>query len=273
MRSIRAALKLAHGIDVDGLGNPNALGDCHIADARLSHVAFNIDKESFDKLLGLPAHVQLFQPLDCKRQIEDDHGEPALNSIGRTLFTIERRLPRRGHNCRIKALRGRFSALKQLLHFHSGRGITRDMNKLTKIAILAGLMVVPLAACSPRIDHHGYVAKPGAFGQISQGMSRAEVESILGSPSTTASVAFDGDSNYYITSTTESRSFLRPRETSREVIAVRFDRDNRVSSFAQYGLEDGRIIDINTRKTPVAGKELSILQDMFRGILGAKPSF
>ncbi len=147
------------------------------------------------------------------------------------------------------------------------------MSKLTRFAILMLLILVPLAACSPRIDHHGYVAKPGAFGQISQGMSRTEVESILGSPSTTASVAFDGDSNYYITSVTESRSFLRPRETSREVIAVRFDRESRVTSFAQYGLEDGRIIDVNTRQTPVAGRELSILQDMFRGILGSKPSF
>ena len=96
--------------------------------------------------------------------------------------------------------------------------------------------------------HHGYIAKPGAFGQISQGMSRAEVESILGSPSTTAGVAFEGDSNYYITSVTESRSFLRPRETNREVIAVRFDRDSRVTSFAQYGLEDGRIIDVNSAR-------------------------
>lgn len=72
---------------------------------------------------------------------------------------------------------------------------------------------------------------------------------------------------------TESRSFLRPRETNREVIAVRFDRQDRVTSFAQYGLEDGRIIDVNSRQTPVAGKQLSVLQDLFRGLLGAKPSF
>lgn len=147
------------------------------------------------------------------------------------------------------------------------------MNKLTEIAVILGLVLLPLGACTPRIDRHGYIAKPGAFGQISQGMSRAEVESILGSPSTTASVAFEGDSNYYITSVTESRSFLRPRETNREVIAVRFDRDSRVASFAQYGLEDGRIIDVNSRQTPVVGNELSILQDLFRGLLGSKPSF
>jgi outer membrane protein assembly factor BamE (lipoprotein component of BamABCDE complex) len=147
------------------------------------------------------------------------------------------------------------------------------MNKLTEIAVFFCLLIVPLSACSSRIDHHGYIAKPGAFGQISQGMTRAEVESILGSPSTTASIVFDSDSNYYITSVTESRSFLRPRETNREVIAVRFDQNSQVASFAQYGLEDGRIIDVNTRQTPVAGKQLSILQDLFRGVLNSKPSF
>jgi outer membrane protein assembly factor BamE (lipoprotein component of BamABCDE complex) len=129
-----------------------------------------------------------------------------------------------------------------------------------------------IASCSPTIDHHGYLAKPGAFGQISEGMSKTEVEGILGSPSTTASVNFQGDSNYYISSVTQSRAFLQAKEVSREVIAVRFDKNDQVTSFAQYGLEDGRIININSRQTPIVGSELSILQDIFKGIMGSKPS-
>lgn len=147
------------------------------------------------------------------------------------------------------------------------------MTRLTNFAFAIVLSSLSVAGCSARIDHHGYIAKPGAFGQISNGMSRTEVESILGSPSTTASIVFDSDSDYYITSVTESRSFLNPRETDREVIAVRFDRNNRVSSFAQYGLQDGHVININSRQTPAPGKELTLLQDLFRGVLGAKPSF
>jgi outer membrane protein assembly factor BamE (lipoprotein component of BamABCDE complex) len=103
-------------------------------------------------------------------------------------------------------------------------------------------------------------------------MTKTEVESILGSPSTTASINFQGDSYYYITSITETKAFLKPKETSREVIAIRFNRDDQVESFAQYGLEDGRIIDINSRTTPVVGAELSVLQDLFRGILRSRPS-
>jgi outer membrane protein assembly factor BamE (lipoprotein component of BamABCDE complex) len=151
------------------------------------------------------------------------------------------------------------------------------MREFTHLVALPRLVIVFtgifLAACSPRIDHHGYQAKPGAFAQIDRGMTRTEVEGILGSPSTTASVNFDGDSNYYITSTTATRSFMTPKELKREVIAVRFNREERVESFAQYGLEDGKIININDRQSPVTGGERSILQDLFKGILGSKPSF
>lgn len=136
---------------------------------------------------------------------------------------------------------------------------------------LAGALCATLvAACSPTIDHRGYMAKPGAFEQISNGMSKTEVESILGSPSTTASVNYQGDSYYYITSITEGRAFLTPQETSREVIAIRFDQGGQVQSFAQYGLEDGRIIDINTRKSVVVGEETSILKQLFRGAASSK---
>lgn len=116
------------------------------------------------------------------------------------------------------------------------------------------------------------MARPGAFEQIGNGMAKSEVEGILGSPSTTASVKLQGDSYYYITSVTESRAFLTPRETSREVIAVRFDGNDQVTSFGQYGLEDGRVINVSSRQTPVAGLELSILQQIFRGILSAGPA-
>ncbi len=139
--------------------------------------------------------------------------------------------------------------------------------------LFGALFATLISACSPSIDRHGYIARPGAFGQISEGMSKTEVEGILGSPSTTATVNFEGDSSYYISSVTQSRSFLQPKEISREVIAVRFDKNNQVKSFAQYGLEDGRIININSRQTPVVGNELSVLQDIFKGILGSKPSF
>jgi outer membrane protein assembly factor BamE (lipoprotein component of BamABCDE complex) len=54
-------------------------------------------------------------------------------------------------------------------------------------------------------------------------------------------------------------------EIDRQIIAVRFDKQDRVSGVAQYGLEDGHIIDINTRKSPVVGSEFSLLAELFKG--------
>ena len=134
--------------------------------------------------------------------------------------------------------------------------------------LAAALCATLMAGCSPTVDHRGYMAKPGAFDQITSGMSKTEVVSILGSPSTTASAVIQGDSYYYITSITEGRAFLTPKETNREVIAIRFDRNDQVQSFAQYGMQDGRVIDMNSNKTAVLGEDTSLVKKLLRGATG-----
>jgi outer membrane protein assembly factor BamE (lipoprotein component of BamABCDE complex) len=136
-------------------------------------------------------------------------------------------------------------------------------------SLAAAGVALLVAGCSPEVEHRGYVPKPGAFNQITNGMSKMEVEGILGTPSTTASMQFKGDSFYYITSITTSKAFLT-EETQREVIAVRFDEGGRVKSFAQYGLEDGRVIDVNTRQSPVYGEDNSLLTALLRGSKGTQ---
>jgi outer membrane protein assembly factor BamE (lipoprotein component of BamABCDE complex) len=137
-------------------------------------------------------------------------------------------------------------------------------SKLKRRSLLGLGFAGLVAGCQPQINHRGYRAKAGALSQVGEGMAKGEVEGIMGSPSTTASINYQGDSYYYITSITQGRSFLSPVETNREVIAIRFDKDERVTSVAQYGLEDGKIIDINTRRTPVAGEEFNILKELLR---------
>jgi outer membrane protein assembly factor BamE (lipoprotein component of BamABCDE complex) len=141
--------------------------------------------------------------------------------------------------------------------------------RFTSLSLAAAGLAVFLSGCSPEVQHRGYVAKPGAFSQITNGMSKTEVEGILGTPSTTASVQFKGDSFYYITSITTSKAFLK-EESQREVIAIRFDEDMRVKSFAQYGLEDGRVINVNTRQSPVVGEDTSLISSLLRGAGGTR---
>ena len=50
------------------------------------------------------------------------------------------------------------------------------------------------------------------------------------------------------------------------MIAIRFDQNDQVANLGQYGLEDGKVIDINSRTTPTRGRELTILQQLFGNI-------
>lgn len=139
---------------------------------------------------------------------------------------------------------------------------TSTTRRALSLAFAAGLALI-ITGCSPEVEHRGYVPKPGAFDQISTGMTKMEVEGIMGTPSTTASVQYKGDSFYYITSTTTSKAFLTS-ETDRTVIAIRFTEDGRVKSSAQYGLQDGRVIEINGNQSPVYGEDNSIISALLR---------
>ncbi len=135
--------------------------------------------------------------------------------------------------------------------------------RIGRRGVLGLLAAAALTACTPTVLHHGYLPRKGDLEQLREGMTKAEVEALLGSPSTTATIDTVNDSYYYISSTTKQTAFLRPREVDRRVLAIRFDGDGRVKSFAVYGLEDGQVVNISDRKTPAAGKELGILASLF----------
>ncbi len=136
-----------------------------------------------------------------------------------------------------------------------------------KSAIFASLIgATALAGCSVEIEERGYVYDQRDFDQIKPGFSsEAEITELLGTPSTVSTV--DGMTWYYISSTFEKLMFYTPEEVDRKVVAVYFDDTKTVEEVGYYGLEDGRIIDFRTRKTPTRGKELTVLGQIF-GNLG-----
>jgi outer membrane protein assembly factor BamE (lipoprotein component of BamABCDE complex) len=134
-----------------------------------------------------------------------------------------------------------------------------------RLFLLAAVSAVA-AACSPTVDFRGYQVRSGDLEKVQVGMPKSEVEALLGSPSTKASIALQGDSYYYISSKVEQTAFLNPVETERQVFAVRFDANDQVVSFANYGIEDGQIVDFSSRQTPTKGKELTVLQQLFGNI-------
>lgn len=140
-------------------------------------------------------------------------------------------------------------------------------HKASKAALLgAGLLV--LAGCTQEITRQGYVPDNQTVSDVEIGTdNEASVQSMLGSPSHKAAFSLDDTAAwYYISTTLRKRAFLDPIPEERTILAVYFDDTNTVSDIRRYGLEDGQVIDFESRTTPTKGKELSILDQLFGNI-------
>ena len=133
-------------------------------------------------------------------------------------------------------------------------------------ALLAALLLgaVPLSGCGAQIDRHGHVFIDVDLDQIQPGMSKQDVQTVLGSPDTRSTIG--GDAYYYISTTTKTIAFLKAREIDRQVVAVYFDGGESVRKVAQYGMKDGIVIDFYSGETPARGKDLSLLEQIFGNI-------
>ena len=134
----------------------------------------------------------------------------------------------------------------------------------TRLRLLP-LLALVLIACEPRLDTHGFMPNSELVSQIQTGeQDKFEVVEVLGSPSSMAT--FDDDIWYYITQQSRTFAFFKPEIIDQQVLVVRFDEADVVSEINRYTIEDGLIVDPVTRETPTAGKELSILQQLFGNI-------
>lgn len=122
-----------------------------------------------------------------------------------------------------------------------------------------------VGGCSPITQNHGYVPVSADVAALQPGKDTKEsVHASLGEPTTKG---VEGDSAWYYVSYTERRfAFFAPKITSREILAVAFDARGRVAAIDHYGLEDGILIDLNTRETVTGGRKLTFLQQLIGNI-------
>jgi outer membrane protein assembly factor BamE (lipoprotein component of BamABCDE complex) len=131
----------------------------------------------------------------------------------------------------------------------------------------AFLAAAAVAACAPVENQRGYVPDPQAVQSIQVGMDTKDtVTKKLGDPSSAAT--FGNDIWYYISSHVEQNAFFAPRATDRNILAVEFAKDGKVSDLHKYTLADGRVVDFVSRETPTRGRELSLIQQIFNAVPG-----
>jgi len=137
--------------------------------------------------------------------------------------------------------------------------------KLTSSLLGAACLALSLAACTPRIDTRGHVATPGSVETLAVGkQTRTDVIQLLGSPYTTAT--FDDETWYYISQRTETVAFYQPETIDQKVLALKFDKAGVLKDMQTYTLKDGKAIAMVDRKTPTAGKELTLIEQVFGNV-------
>ena len=97
--------------------------------------------------------------------------------------------------------------------------------------------------------------------QVQPGMTKEQVQTVLGSPDTTSTIG--GDAYYYISTTTRRwPSSSRKRSTGRSSRSIS-TKAQAVQQVAHYGLKDGIVVNYYKGETPARGKDLSVLEQIF----------
>ncbi len=140
--------------------------------------------------------------------------------------------------------------------------------KSVSLKLICGAALVLLIACAPVISQRGYIPDPSNENSIKVGTdTKTSVQARLGYASTTAT--FGNDSWYYISSTEKQVAFFTPTVLKRQVVAIYFDKANKVTGVRHYGLRDGHVITFESRETPARGRETTFLQELLKATPGS----
>ncbi|HEY8261748.1 MAG TPA: outer membrane protein assembly factor BamE [Methylosinus sp.] len=132
----------------------------------------------------------------------------------------------------------------------------------------AAALAASLAGCLgyDGVINRGAVIEERKAAQVKVGMPAPQVLALLGTPSTTSTVG--GDAWYYFSQRLERSLAFMPQEVKdQRIYAVYFDKSKNVQRIADYGLQDGKVVDFITRTTPTAGADFQFLRSMFSKLL------
>ena len=131
--------------------------------------------------------------------------------------------------------------------------------------VLAAAMLV-VSACSADVNIRGNAVDKERLTKIRPGIeNRAAVLNLLGSPTNVST--FSNETWYYITQKDRTVAFSRPIPLSRDIIAISFNKQDRVAEVKRYSLAHARNIKPEKRETPTPGREFGILEQLL-GNLG-----
>lgn len=139
---------------------------------------------------------------------------------------------------------------------------------IVRVALFV-VLTAGLSACVTQYRNHGYIPPEEDVKSVTVGRdSKDTVLTAFGPPA----VKGQGNDNswYYVQSQFEHYAYREPVETQREVMAVSFSSSDKVSNIERFGLEDGQVVVLSRRVTPVTGRDNTFLRQLL-GNVGSAP--
>jgi outer membrane protein assembly factor BamE (lipoprotein component of BamABCDE complex) len=147
-----------------------------------------------------------------------------------------------------------------------------NAQSILRYAMVGVITVGLLSACSGRIATRGNTPDPERLIEIQpKEISKDGVQELLGSPSTVGSYEKQ-DTWVYFSEKTETFAFFEPEVIERKIIVIQFDDKGVVSKVRTLGINDSNSIDPIARKTPSAGEELTVFDQIKANIEKFLPS-
>lgn len=133
--------------------------------------------------------------------------------------------------------------------------------------IAAALVIgISLTACSSGLSltqnkQRGYALSEDALMQIRPGQSAALVTAVLGSPQATNNFGTES-AWYYIGEKVQQTAFGMELSKERTVLAVYFDKNDKVIDTERLGVKDGKTFAMESRRTPSFGQDRSFIDSI-----------
>ena len=131
--------------------------------------------------------------------------------------------------------------------------------------LIYSLLLISLNSCSGRISNHGVLNIESKIHTIiERELDKAEVEALLGPPSTVS--AFEFNKWYYINSKIKHIAFYKPEIIEHKVYEIVFNSDNQAFELNIYDEEDLNKIEFNQDYTDTRGNKETLLQNILKGV-------
>ena len=141
--------------------------------------------------------------------------------------------------------------------------IYKPFYSIHQILVIYIIFLLLLSACTGRTSNHGILNIDNNIQHVLQNnMEKAEVEIILGPPSTIST--FDENKWYYMSNIIHRVGVSKPKVLEHQIYEIIFDEENRVIDVHQYDLSNFKEIDYNDKETATKGNEKYLIELLIR---------